>query len=193
MNETGLGSVGEQCLERRKEATGCGARAAGIEIGVRDRCQRDRCQKEIGVKDPVTPNLSSDSHNPSMLQQVATSQRSSATGGGIRTPLPSANPPQAPAWRAINTEISLACAGFLAGGPGGSYIGVKIRSLSGAAKLWLLYQLTAAPRGCNDSESQYPYARLSAQFLETTGGGLLKYRDGDATKIDWPRIGQHTG
>ena len=35
-----------------------------LEIGV----------KEIGVKDPVTPNLSSDSQNPSMLQQVATSQ-----------------------------------------------------------------------------------------------------------------------
>ena len=76
--------------------------------------------KEIGVKDPVTPNLSSDSHNPSMLQQVATSQRSWATGGGIRTPLPSANPPQAPAWRSISTESSFACVGFLAGGPGGS-------------------------------------------------------------------------
>ena len=42
--------------------------------------------QEIGVKDPVTPNLIAHNHNSLMLQQVTTSQGSSARGGDIRTP-----------------------------------------------------------------------------------------------------------
>ena len=76
--------------------------------------------KEIGVKDPVTPNLITHNHNPSRIQQVTTLRGSSARGGDIHTPHLSANPPQAPAWRSISTESSFACVGFLAGGPGGS-------------------------------------------------------------------------